>query len=431
MTEVPKIVHDRLRATELAHAASGPSHPDADLLTAFAEQALLPAQRDGVLQHLAACGDCRELVALALPPEAIAITPGTAQPESVQMPLQTKSEKNRLTTFAWPTLRWAALAAGVVVASSVLLLRSNKQAVVVVSSSYPTSAAPSPTVPIQKTQPLNQVSTSTRTDVAKVVPESSSPKNLKADQAAPSPTQTDSGMLMADAKIAGAKKDSFRTDKLSAAGAQALDSPAPRSVTESVEVSDASIATEPAPSAAANLMARDEAPAIEKAKPASPEIVGAQPVAMQQSGANKQMETSAARASGAAPSAAVNYGYVLKKETLAKQAFAPSFKLKIAAGFLQRSVDDGLNWQIGLRSDHPLLCYVILDWDVWAGGQAGTLFHSTDGGVTWVTVQPTVKTQSLSTDIVHIKVQATQVLVSTSNNETWTTADNGKTWEKK
>ena len=127
----------------------------------------------------------------------------------------------------------------------------------------------------------------------------------------------------------------------------------------------------------------------------------------------------------------MNYGYVLKKEALAKQAFAPSFKLRIAAGLLQRSVDGGLNWQIGLRSDHPLLCYDILGWDVWAGGQAGTLFHSSDGGVTWVPVQPTVKAQSLSTDVVTIKVQAMQVLVSTSNNETWTTADNGKTWEKK
>jgi hypothetical protein len=424
MTEVPKIVHDRLRAAELAHAEAGPSHPDADLLTAFAEQALLPAERDGVLQHLASCGDCRELIALALPREALVVASGAAETAAVRTPVSaTKSERNWLNAFAWPGLRWAALAAGVVVASSVFLLRSSKQAVIVVSSSYPTSAAPSPTVPIQKTQPpMNQVSTSTRTDAAKAMPESSLSKKLKADQAAPGPTQTDSGMLMADAKIAEAKKDSLRTDKLSPQDAPVLDLPAPRVVTERVEVSGAATLAPEAAPAAGNLMARNEALKIEKAKPAPPEIIG---------GADKQMETSAARASGPAPPAASINGDVLKKETLAKQALSPNFKLRIATGLLQRSVDDGLTWQIGLHTDHPLLCYAIVDWDVWAGGEAGTLFHSTDGGVTWTPVQPVVKAQSLSTDVVSIKIRGSQVFISTSNNETWTTADNGKTWEKK
>ena len=84
-----------------------------------------------------------------------------------------------------------------------------------------------------------------------------------------------------------------------------------------------------------------------------------------------------------------------------------------------------------MHADHPLLCYGVFDWDVLAGGEAGTLFHSSDGGVTWVSVWPIVETQSLSTDVIGIKVQAMQVLISTRNNETWITADNGKTWEKK
>ena len=67
MTEVPKIVYDRLRA-----ALPKQAHPDADLLTAFAEQALLATERDGVLQHLALCGDCREVAALALPAADVA-----------------------------------------------------------------------------------------------------------------------------------------------------------------------------------------------------------------------------------------------------------------------------------------------------------------------------------------------------------------------
>jgi hypothetical protein len=48
-------------------------HPDADQLSAFIEQALPAHERDGVLAHLAVCPDCRGVVALALPEEAVAV----------------------------------------------------------------------------------------------------------------------------------------------------------------------------------------------------------------------------------------------------------------------------------------------------------------------------------------------------------------------
>lgn len=40
-------------------------HPDAELLNAFAERALGPREREQVLSHLAACGRCRQVLALA------------------------------------------------------------------------------------------------------------------------------------------------------------------------------------------------------------------------------------------------------------------------------------------------------------------------------------------------------------------------------
>ena len=81
MTEVPKIVYDRLRA-----ALPEQAHPDADLLAAFAEQAISATERDGVLQHLALCGDCREVVALALPAADI-VSPQTADTDGVRTTL--------------------------------------------------------------------------------------------------------------------------------------------------------------------------------------------------------------------------------------------------------------------------------------------------------------------------------------------------------
>ena len=40
-------------------------HPDAESLNAFAEQALAERERGEVLAHLAVCGRCRQVVALA------------------------------------------------------------------------------------------------------------------------------------------------------------------------------------------------------------------------------------------------------------------------------------------------------------------------------------------------------------------------------
>ena len=54
-SEVPKIVYDRLRtaAPEPDSNAVARPHPDADLLTAFAEQALSAPELEEVRHHLA------------------------------------------------------------------------------------------------------------------------------------------------------------------------------------------------------------------------------------------------------------------------------------------------------------------------------------------------------------------------------------------
>jgi photosystem II stability/assembly factor-like uncharacterized protein len=98
-------------------------------------------------------------------------------------------------------------------------------------------------------------------------------------------------------------------------------------------------------------------------------------------------------------------------------------------------LDNGQNWQNALHADHPLLCYASYDQDVWAGGQAGTIFHSLDGGVTWVRVMPSAKDQILSSDINRIEILGTvkgteTIVVSTSNSERWTSVDSGNTWRK-
>jgi len=98
MSEIPKIVRQRLQQ---ADDASVP-HPDANVLTAFAESSLLPAERTSVLDHLSNCAECREVLAFALP----AMEAGQAV-----LPVPRRSR------LSWPTLRWAFVSAGIVALS--------------------------------------------------------------------------------------------------------------------------------------------------------------------------------------------------------------------------------------------------------------------------------------------------------------------------
>jgi hypothetical protein len=107
MQNVPKIVRERLKAV-----APAVNHPDADVLTAFAEQSLPERERAGVLDHLAHCGDCRDIVALALP---------------ATEPVQTTIRPASGGWLTWPTLRWGFVAAGVVAIAAFGLLQYQRR----------------------------------------------------------------------------------------------------------------------------------------------------------------------------------------------------------------------------------------------------------------------------------------------------------------
>jgi hypothetical protein len=113
MQEVPKIVRARLKAATASVARPdldrlGLDHPDADQLTAFAERALPATERDSVLEHLARCGDCRDIVALALP---------------AAEPVQTVTRPSPSGWLTWPALRWGFVIAGVVAIASIGVLK--------------------------------------------------------------------------------------------------------------------------------------------------------------------------------------------------------------------------------------------------------------------------------------------------------------------
>lgn len=126
MQEVPKIVRERLKAGALSADRSSIDrssfdypdldHPDANVLTAFAEHSLPQLEKVAVLVHLSRCADCRDVVALALPPTE-ATQPGFS---SATSPASSRSSGRWLT---WPALRWGFVAVGVVAIVSVGLIQ--------------------------------------------------------------------------------------------------------------------------------------------------------------------------------------------------------------------------------------------------------------------------------------------------------------------
>lgn len=111
MEPISKSVRDRLESqlkSAQEHArADGMQHPDADLLAAYSENALHGREREGIVEHLVLCANCREVVALAAP--VLEHGPATVE--------------GKRNWFMVPAFRWAAAAAAIVVVATVMIGR--------------------------------------------------------------------------------------------------------------------------------------------------------------------------------------------------------------------------------------------------------------------------------------------------------------------
>jgi hypothetical protein len=377
MSELPKIVYDRLRARP-EHSPLAQQHPDADLLAAFSEQMLSASERESVLDHLALCEDCRDAIALTLPPgeaAAVSLPVETERDRAISISTEKKEKekekKNWAPRFAWPNLHWAALAAGVAVLASFLVLHPRK---------------------------LNQtaLTSTSQQPIANATPFSNS-------RIAAAPASQSVPLDRSD-------KDEVRSKAVS---------PGVGNRSERRESPTFLAKNENKPSSENALMARNDAPAfgapaIEKAKPA-----------------RQEDESEITKTT--------------KEEQSVSAASMEKVRWGIEAGGLQRSLDGGQTWQILLRSDHPLLSYASRDMDVWAGGKAGALFHSSDAGLTWTQVQLSTHDKALRADITQIDLpkddmpdneplnglrRSKQIAVSTNAGEIWSSADGGETWNK-
>ena len=120
MSHFPKFVLERLKAS-----TSQIGHPDPDVLTAFSERSLPARERTVVMEHLARCGECREVVALALPTVEPATQPASAHRDWI----------------TWPVLRWSAVAAGVLIIAAIGVQQYRERHAMIVTLTAPDRAA--------------------------------------------------------------------------------------------------------------------------------------------------------------------------------------------------------------------------------------------------------------------------------------------------
>ena len=428
MPEVPKIVRERLRNVPGAEMP-GP-HPDANLLAAFAEQALSTSEREQVLAHLATCEDCRTALLLALPPmETVAAPHAAAEPETAAISPPPKQGWFSRPIFAWPTLRWGALAAGVVVAAALLVHYSGNSNPAQLSQH--TISEPKST---ESKKPAPETALKSETAAThKFVFERD--KALTDDKRADVVSKLDAPAFAQNRPVVNTKDVVVATEPLAKkqlfasappatndalAGKVGARPAAPASAHDAVEVSGATgglvqteespVANRVAPSSTEQVpLSASNEMTLARNKEAAPPITRAKPATAAEQSAPMPMAKAAPQPAGTASS-------------------ITSAKWSLSSGMLRRSIDGGATWQTSLP-DGRLLCYAPRADDIWAGGKSGLLFHSTDNGATWSQVHPSVGDRSLTDDVTHLEVRsAAEVVLSTSNGETWTSSDGGKTW---
>jgi hypothetical protein len=571
MKSVPKIVRDRLQA-----APPVVNHPDADLLAAFAEQSLPAAERTTVLEHLARCGDCRDVVALALPPTEML---ETAAPV-------------RTSWLTWPVLRWGFVAAGVVIVASIgfLQLQKHSESSRIATFSSPTDqvarneARPqltvaTPTVPAAKQdtgaatserdepskaaggaaggkvtapaappsstrlQPFHgvasgafrggvggpkppsqfltnnnvqQQSSNSAPAPALILPQVSPPSAKQSAGAnegvalggASSTTDTEGARLGAQLRDRSAGSQPFADKSTVSKTKLPVTQPAPGQITGFVVdpsgavVPNAHITVTPAtagrPATAVtdsqgafliaglstgNYKAQAQAPGFnttvqdlnfDASRPSTYNFtlnVGSVSETVEVTAQNAQIQAETATMGGPVTNSMVSQLPINGRNYTELASVSPGRLPRwtvSAGGALQRSVDQGKNWQTVDVNASPMSSATLeivagesrkeelskekgadkkrlkrevaspvfravtaAGSEVWAGGSGGALYHSLDAGIHWTRIVPTAAGTTLTGDIVSLEFSDSQNgKVTTSIPEVWITSDAGQTWQK-
>ena len=441
MSEIPKIVRQRLQQSGPALRA----HPDANVLNAFAEQCLTGLERIAVLDHLSSCAECREVVALALPAS-----------ESLQPALQFSSRPK----LTWPILRWGLTSAGVLALALLGFVEYGHR------GEPARMAKNSPPPAAEQVRP-------------EAVPAAPARDEAKANEERSQPAPTASGRAASteekDANESAGKMELTRN--FSTPGARGALAHGPRQSNQWQQQNANAIQT---PSRVQNLpdakqpvpppsgSGKSEMVEVQSAatqldvqsEPRDSLVAGNKPMPQPAAPSASDSEVSRAKSAPAAVSSPAVSGLTTQGRAFqALQLINPTWTVN--AGRLQRSFDQGQTWQevnvlassdagaslevaaVSSKADRvrkdkkatsiaPVFRAVAANGqDVWAGGNAGMVYHSADAGAHWMRITPSSQTGALTGDVLSLEFPDLQNgKISTSTGEIWVTADGGQSWQR-
>jgi hypothetical protein len=454
MRDLPKFVVGRLRSS-----APVAGHPGADVLTAFGERSLPASERAVVLEHLARCDDCREIIALALPATEVA-----------KPTVATLSFRSR---WRWPVLRAVAVAASIIAVAALGIYQYHRKPA---NLTVARNAENVPAVVPPATQETVPAPTRSNT----VVPNKESRREAAPRQSGgvvpKPPSSTADAMGWRAKSVATAPASGIVSGAATSQGTKVAMAAPPRDLSFAApQASPAQTMKQiPAPSPASRDISHD----VSQLGEAHSEVVTVEAQTPPQPQANltadlrapAESKDNVSRAKPAASVAGAPVGgphLVARNPAAIPPTVTPHWTISSTGG-LRRSFDGGKTWQdvnvyAKLRafadstemvstsnsgepakkfsktktttaaSEPPILFRSVaaIDNQVWAGASGGLLYHSADAGSSWTSVTPSAHGSTLSGDIIHIEFSdALHGSVATSTAEVWVTGDGGQSWQK-
>ena len=469
MQNVPKIVRERLRA-----ATPAVDHPDADVLTAFAERSLPKREQGVVLEHLARCGDCRDIVALALP---------------ATEPVEAVVNRSSSGWLAWPALRWAFVAVGVVAIASLGIVQYQRGRTQNMAASAPARSEiaakgardqSSPATAVSKSEKIPAPPPSAFVD-SRVAPVSSFRDKEKELDEKTSTLRADRFQALAPLPPASTGRDAGSRIGQLAHGPRLSNQWQQNTVQNQLQNRAPAASSSPfaKQQAAGDLSANMEVPRASETVEVQSDQTIAQtqsrdslqvqslPAAAQQTSKDDYVSARVAKskawatpqvtsASGPAPSGAIGGPVATSSGSIPRWTIS-------SAGRLQRSFDQGNTWQdVDVNANLASVVGTSLEIsanaarasknkdarqdlkrgaasaafravaaagiDIWAGGSG--LYHSLDAGNHWTRIVPASADAMLTGDIVSLEFSDQHGKVATSTAEIWITTDGGQNWQK-
>jgi hypothetical protein len=362
---------------ELARGQQVGAHPDADLLTAFAEGSLLDREREEMFAHLATCRECREVMTVAM---------GTAESPVSQSKPFLVARPTPAPLRKW--IPWASIAAGIVLVSTVGLVYRHRM-----ESNEPAAA--------------EKLAGNTA--------------EISAENQSSAPHSAQSGTAM-NATVASQTKDKLKR-------AKPFQEAAPTGLagmTNGGAVSAGAATDEPAKqlNASEDKVQADSANALATLEEAAA-VQQPQVGEMSQAGVEAQAKSMPAPPASFVASEPAR---ALNKSSLAAIAPRPRWRIN-NMGIAERSIGAG-EWQkLFPDGDEKMRVVSVINGEVWVGGDNTRLYHSSDNGNTWHSI-PLPTKGSRYHAIVHISFKTQQEgTVEAEDGTSWATTDGGVSWK--